>query len=160
VEALNPICRAALQVQDWLLARGWRFRLNGGVAIRRWAEPRLTRDVDLTLLPGFGGEGAFADALRSRFLPRNPNAQAHALRHRVLPLTCGLENLIVHKIFARRDRDRDDLQSVPRRQRAQHDVALVQQEVIPLLEPEGSPEAWDRFEQLSAKVRRQLNVQI
>ena len=28
----------------------------GGVALQRWGEPRLTQDVDLTLLTGFGDE--------------------------------------------------------------------------------------------------------
>jgi hypothetical protein len=50
----------------------------------RWGEQRMTRDVDLTLLTGFGGEEAFIDRLLAEFAPVREGAREFALRHRVL----------------------------------------------------------------------------
>jgi hypothetical protein len=33
------------------------------LAVQRWGEPRITLDVDLTVLAGYGGERPFIDAL-------------------------------------------------------------------------------------------------
>ena len=59
---MNPIFAAALEIQEFCRARLWRFCFIG-VAVQRWGEPRLTQDVDLTLLTGFGTEEAFVSAL-------------------------------------------------------------------------------------------------
>jgi hypothetical protein len=56
------------------------------VAVQRWGEPRLTQDVDVTLLTGFGQEETFTDALLSDFQTRRTDARDFALRHRVLLL--------------------------------------------------------------------------
>ncbi len=53
------------------------------MALERRGEPRLTQDVDLTLLTGFGTEEEFVDALREEVGP-SPAARAFALNHRVL----------------------------------------------------------------------------
>jgi len=42
----------------------------GALAVIRWGEPRLTQDVDLTILTGFGGEARYIDALLQRFTGR------------------------------------------------------------------------------------------
>jgi hypothetical protein len=81
---MNPIFAAALEVQDFCRERHWRFCFIGGVAVQRWGEPRLTQDVDLTLLTGFGTEEAFVSALLDRFPARRDDARAFALRHRVV----------------------------------------------------------------------------
>ena len=46
----------------------------------------MTRDVDLTLLTGFGGEDPFISALTSEYPSRIPDAAAFARRNRVLLL--------------------------------------------------------------------------
>jgi hypothetical protein len=51
----------AREVQTFLDARKWRSCVIGGIAVQRWGEPRLTRDVDVTLLTGIGGEVPFVD---------------------------------------------------------------------------------------------------
>jgi hypothetical protein len=83
---MNPIFAAALEVQDFCRARGMRFCIIGGVALQRWGEPRLTQDVDLTVISGFGREAEFADQFLSAFTPRIPDAREFSLRHRVLLL--------------------------------------------------------------------------
>jgi hypothetical protein len=83
---VNPIFAAAVELQDFCRARGWRFCFIGGVAVQRWGEPRLTQDVDLTLLTGFGEEEEFVDTLLGRFGRRRDDARDFALRYRVLLL--------------------------------------------------------------------------
>jgi hypothetical protein len=47
---LNPIFEAALEIQRFCSDRGWPFCVIGGLAVQRWGEPRLARDVDVSLL--------------------------------------------------------------------------------------------------------------
>ncbi len=75
---------AAQQLQDFCDGRHWRSCFIGGIAVQRWGEPRVTRDVDLTLLSGFGDEDPFIDALLAAYPPRIANAREFALRNRVL----------------------------------------------------------------------------
>ena len=84
---MNPIFEAAREIQEFCRARRWRFCIIGGLAVQRWGEPRLTRDVDVTLLTGFGGEPAFVDGLLARFSPRLSDARDFALRNRVVLLS-------------------------------------------------------------------------
>ncbi len=58
---LPGVLAAAVEVQDFCQQRKWRFCFIGGGAVQRWGEPRLTQDVDLTLLTGFGDEEMFTD---------------------------------------------------------------------------------------------------
>jgi hypothetical protein len=83
---VNPIFAAALEIQEFCVARQFRFCFIGGLAVQRWGEPRLTVDVDLTLLTGFGAEESFVDALLGAFRVRRADARAFALRYRVLLL--------------------------------------------------------------------------
>lgn len=81
---LPGVLTAAGEVQDFCQRQGWRFCFIGGVALQRWGEPRLTQDVDLTLLTGFGNEETFVDALLKEFVARRPDAREFALSRRVL----------------------------------------------------------------------------
>ena len=60
---LPGVLAAAGEIQKFCQAQGWRFGFIGGVAVNRWGEPRLTQDVDLSLISGFGGEERFVDTL-------------------------------------------------------------------------------------------------
>jgi hypothetical protein len=44
---LSGVLAAAGEVQSFCRTQGWRFGFIAGVALQRWGEPRLTRDVDL-----------------------------------------------------------------------------------------------------------------
>jgi hypothetical protein len=81
---VNPLFEAAVEIQAFCASRNWGNAIIGGLAVQRWGEPRQTRDVDLTVLSGFGTENAFVDALLERFLPRRPDARQFALDRRVL----------------------------------------------------------------------------
>ena len=81
---MNRIFEAALEIQATCVSRGWKFCVIGGVAVQRWGEPRFTRDVDITVLSGFGGEVAYVDALLEAYETRIDDAREFALRNRVL----------------------------------------------------------------------------
>lgn len=81
---MNPLYPAAAEVHDFCLAQGWRCCIIGGLAVVRWGRPRVTQDVDLTLLTGFGDEEKFVDVLLGRFAGRRPDAREFALAARVL----------------------------------------------------------------------------
>jgi hypothetical protein len=72
---VNPIFAAALEVQEFCRARGFRFCFIRGLALQRWDEPRLTQDLDLTLISRFGREPECADESLSAFAPRIPDAR-------------------------------------------------------------------------------------
>ncbi|MGH9011820.1 MAG: nucleotidyl transferase AbiEii/AbiGii toxin family protein [Acidimicrobiia bacterium] len=179
---MNGLFSAANEVQGVLVAAGWRYCFIGGLAVQRWGEPRLTRDVDLTLLTGFGHEAPFIDLLVRRFDSRIPDAAEFALRNRVLLLkasegipvdvalgglpfeeravgratawpvpdgepllTCSAEDLVVHKVFAGRNRDWADVEGIIARQGATLDVTTIEAELVPLLELKGDESALPRL---------------
>jgi len=179
---VNPIFTAALEVQEFCLARQWGFCFIGGIAVQRWGEPRLTLDVDLALLTGFGKEPRYVDALLERFPGRIPEARDFALRNRVLLLfagngvpldislgampfeertierssefsigngsslrICSAEDLVVHKAFAGRDKDWADIAGIVARSAGRLDLALIDEELTPLLALKGTPDAAARL---------------
>lgn len=81
---MNPLFAAAAGVQAFCVARGWQCCVIGGLAVQRWGDPRQTRDVDLTLLTGLGGEERFIDPILSRYAGRFPEARQMAIERRVL----------------------------------------------------------------------------
>ena len=83
---LPRVLAAAVEVQSLCQQQHWRFCFIGGVAVQRWGEPRLTQDVDLTLLTGFGKEEQFIDLLLGAYSARRADARDFALSHRVLLL--------------------------------------------------------------------------
>ena len=83
---MNPIFAAALEIQDFCRERNWRFCVIGGLAVQRWGEPRLTQDVDLTVISGFGAEPHFVDNLLQSFQGRLPDTREFALQKRVVLL--------------------------------------------------------------------------
>src|SRR5260370_34883378 len=76
----------ARELQFFCDQQKWRSCFIGGLAVQRWGEPRVTRDVDLTLMAGFGSEEGFIDPLLDMYAGRVENAKEFALRHRVLLL--------------------------------------------------------------------------
>jgi hypothetical protein len=190
---LRGVLAAAGEVQRFCQARRWAFCLIGGVAVQRWGEPRLTQDVDLTVLAGLGNESAFVDALLASFVARRDDAREFAFEHRVLLLrtargvdvdvalgalpfeertirraspwawggktaliTCSAEDLLVHKVFAGRDRDWGDVDGILARQYGRLDLTLVRQELAPLLDLKEEPEALAKLEHRIATIERRL----
>ena len=86
---MNPLFAAAIDVERHCQSQGWRFCFIGALAVIRWGEPRLTRDVDVTLLTGFGGEERYIDALLSRYQARRDDARQFAVQYRVVLIEVG-----------------------------------------------------------------------
>lgn len=81
---MNALFAAAADALAFFAEQNWRGCVIGGLAVQRWGEPRQTRDVDLTLLAGLGGEERFVDALLHRYRARIPDARQFALDRRVV----------------------------------------------------------------------------
>lgn len=83
---MNKLVAAAQQVQATLDAAKLPFCFIGGFAAQRHAEPRVTRDVDVSILTGLGNEPYVIDTMLAAFSPRRDDARAFAERYRVLLL--------------------------------------------------------------------------
>ncbi len=83
---MKTLLEAGALVQDVFERKEWKFCFIGGIANFRWGTPRLTNDLDLTLLTGFGAEAAYAEALLSEYESRIADAAAFAAEYRVLLL--------------------------------------------------------------------------
>ena len=82
---MTPLLQSALDLQTFFVRQHWRFCIIGGIAVLRWGEPRFTRDVDVTLLSGYGSEDEFIrPLLTSPYRGRIPDAASFAVRNRVL----------------------------------------------------------------------------
>lgn len=83
---MNKLVVAAQQVQGVLDAAGIPFCFIGGFAAQRHAEPRVTRDVDVSILTGLGNEASIIDTMLAHFPARRDDAREFAMRYRVLLL--------------------------------------------------------------------------
>ncbi|MEM9480768.1 MAG: hypothetical protein AAGA58_14025 [Verrucomicrobiota bacterium] len=83
---MSDLVEVAGDLQDFCQANDWQFCFIGGLVVQHWGEPRMTIDVDLTLLTGFGGEEKWIDALLANWSPRIDGARNFALANRVLLL--------------------------------------------------------------------------
>jgi Nucleotidyl transferase AbiEii toxin, Type IV TA system len=83
IDLINEAQRFQTYCQDL----GWEFCFIGGLALQHWGEPRLTRDIDVSILTGFGSEGEFISAILKTYQPRIPDAAAFAQQYRVLLVT-------------------------------------------------------------------------
>ncbi|MSV29055.1 MAG: hypothetical protein EXQ52_09970 [Bryobacterales bacterium] len=82
---MTPLFESALNLQRFFIERQWSFCIIGGLAVLRWGEPRFTRDVDVTLLAGFGREDDFIEpVLSAGYRGRIEDAAGFARRNRVL----------------------------------------------------------------------------
>ena len=85
---MNPLLEAAQRLQDLLDSWNWRFCLIGGIAVLRWGEGRFTRDVDVSLLTGFGREDDYIlPLLGAGYRGRTTDTAEFARRNRVLLVT-------------------------------------------------------------------------
>jgi hypothetical protein len=86
---MNDVFAAAVEVEHAVRAAGFRFCFIGGIAVQRWGQPRMTADVDLTIITGFGTEEPYVDTLLASFRGRIIDAREFALRHRTLLLAAS-----------------------------------------------------------------------
>ena len=80
------VLKAAIHVAKWLEEQSIRHFFIGGIALQYWGEPRLTRDVEVTVLVAPEDFEGFLDKAIKAFRPRIPDASGFARKHRVLLL--------------------------------------------------------------------------
>jgi hypothetical protein len=73
-------------------------------------------------------------------------------------ITCSAEDLIVHKAFAGRDLDWNDVERVLIRQHGKLNLKQIHVELKPLLELKGTIEAWEKLNRIVATVAQRLNA--
>ncbi len=83
---MTELVAIAQDLQSFCEQHNWKFCIIGGLALQFWGEQRLTKDVDITLLTGFGDEEIYIDALLTKFEKRIDDAKRFALQKRVLLL--------------------------------------------------------------------------
>ncbi len=81
---MNGLFDAALEIQQFVQSRSWSYCIIGGLAVIRWGESRMTQDVDLSLLTGFGDEKPYVLDILKTFRSRIPQAEIFALQYRTL----------------------------------------------------------------------------
>ena len=86
---MNSLFQAALEVQQFAETRNWPFCFIGGLAVLRWGEMRMTQDIDLCLLSGFGDEDRYIHELLATFGTRISEAENFARTNRVLLLSAS-----------------------------------------------------------------------
>jgi hypothetical protein len=86
---MRAVLEAAAQLSRNFENRGWSFCIIGGLAVVRWGRARVTADVDVTLLSGFGFESTYIDLLLQDYSPRRADAREFALLNRILLLQTG-----------------------------------------------------------------------
>ncbi len=86
---MNLLVEAGLEIQNFMQKRRWHFCFIGGLAVIRWGEMRMTQDIDLCVLSGFGNEERYIDSLLKAFKPRISDAVNFALLNRVLLLSAS-----------------------------------------------------------------------
>ncbi len=136
-----PFIDALLQQFPGRLANARQFALERRVLLARTAQGI---DLDIAL-------GAF---------PFEERSIAHASLWKATDLihltTCSAEDLVIHKVFAARDRDWADVQTVLARQQGRLDLAHIRRELPPLLELKEDPESLDKLNSLIAAVQKCL----
>ncbi|MBL9174571.1 MAG: nucleotidyl transferase AbiEii/AbiGii toxin family protein [Verrucomicrobiales bacterium] len=70
--------------------------------------------------------------------------------------TCSAEDLLIHKVFAGRDRDWADVETLLIRQFGKLNLDLAREELRPLLELKEEPDSLPRLERMVAKVAARL----
>lgn len=78
--------QVAFKVQRLFVKYSWKFCFIGGLALQRWGEPRVTQDIDVTLLTGVGDEEKYVRVLLNHFSARIARAEQFALDNRVILL--------------------------------------------------------------------------
>lgn len=141
------------------------------VVVELGDEERVVRALLASFMPRL--PGAYEFALRSRVvlvktsagqpidialggLPFEHRAVARAsdfdVGDGVVLRTCSAEDLLVYKVFAGRERDWADVETILVRQRGRLDLALVRAELTPLLELKEDDAALPKLESLITKL--------
>jgi len=76
-------------MQEYLESRERPFCFIGGLSVIRWGEIRVTNDVDITLLCGFGNEPAITHEILKHYKSRVADPDNFAINNRVVLVTAS-----------------------------------------------------------------------
>jgi predicted nucleotidyltransferase len=83
---MTDLVTEAQRLQQLLDKLKWPFCFIGGLAVQVWGQPRVTLDIDLTLISNFVDDEKFVDTLLMHYRGRISDAREFALKQRVLIL--------------------------------------------------------------------------
>jgi len=150
---MKSLFRAAADLEAFLIERRWQYCFIGGIALQRWGQPRLTNDIDLTILAG-SRDGIPIDVALGG-IDFEQRAVSRATRFEFVPgvslLTCSAEDLIVLKAFANRPRDWADVETIVTRQQNRLDSDYLFGQLEPLCQIKGAPEIVDQLRRLMTR---------
>jgi len=86
---MNSLFQAASELQLTMKVQNWPFCFIGGLAVIRWGEIRMTQDIDLCLMCGFGNEEKYTENLIKQYKSRIDDPVTFALNNRVLLLSAS-----------------------------------------------------------------------
>lgn len=81
---MDNLIELALEIQEILEKKGYKFYFIGGLAVQFWGQNRLTDDVDLNLITEFKNEEYIIKDLLATFLPRRADSFEIATNARVV----------------------------------------------------------------------------
>lgn len=81
---MNQQEAAAWEAHSFLTKAGTPYAIIGGLAVQWWGEPRLTKDVDLTVAAPLDDPERFIVQVTTAFAPRIADAVTFARRNRVI----------------------------------------------------------------------------
>ncbi len=81
---MNPVFRAAFDLQEFVRDCGWPFCLIGGIVVARWGVERMTSDADMTVLTHIEHDERCIADLTGKFALWFPDSLQIARHSRVL----------------------------------------------------------------------------
>ena len=81
---MNPQPEAAWELHLFFTGLGIPYAIIGGMAVQHWGEPRLTQDVDVTILAPLENPTETIQKIVGRFPARIADAAAFARRNRII----------------------------------------------------------------------------
>ena len=84
---MNKLFDAAQELHQFFVQNKYSYVIIGGIAVQFWGEPRLTQNIDITVLSLPDKEKELINLLIKNFSPRIPNPLDFALKNRIILLT-------------------------------------------------------------------------
>lgn len=157
----GSLWQTAVELQEHLTGWGHRFCFIGGLVVQRWGQPRVTGDVDATILCTFGRESQLASQILERYDSRIADPLQFAMQARILLLQDRRRNKIDLSIggldFEHRIVDRSTAWGVEGGGRI---VTCSAEDLVVLKSFAGRPQDWIDVENVIIRQRHSLDRQL
>ena len=157
----RALWHSAVELQGFLESCRYPFCFIGGIAYQRWGEPRVTDDMDVTVVTGFGNETPIIQTVLKRYQARISDAAGFALQTRVLLLQdiagFGIDMSLGALPFEERIVSRSSLWGV---QGIGHIRTCSAEDLVVLKAFASRPQDWIDVEKVIIRHATQLNRQL